>query len=121
MKVVHRASGTVLAEGPTGWGMIRFDGGVYIRRRHLVGGAFSLGIIPGLCVYKGLYLSLDYTPQTAPSNVGSAGCTSCQTRFCPSSGTGSPSRANIPRWIASSSPWCQTLAPLSHCAPGGRD
>ncbi len=66
LKVVHRASGTVLAEGPTGWGMTRFDGGIYIRRRHLVGGTFSVGIVPGLCVYKGFYLSLDYTPPDGP-------------------------------------------------------
>ena len=70
MKVVHRSSGTVLAEGPSGWGMTRFDGGIYIRRRHLVGGAFSLGTVPGLCVYTGLYLSLDYTPPDSPIERG---------------------------------------------------
>ncbi|AIQ90721.1 MULTISPECIES: hypothetical protein [Methylobacteriaceae] len=46
--------------------MTRFDGGIYIRRRHLVGGTFSVGIVPGLCVYKGFYLSLDYTPPDGP-------------------------------------------------------
>lgn len=62
VKVVHRPSGTVLAEGPLGWGMTPFDGGIYIRRRHLVGGSFTPGVPPGLCVYKGLYISLDYSP-----------------------------------------------------------
>ncbi|TXM70712.1 hypothetical protein [Methylobacterium sp. WL120] len=70
MKVVHRGSGTVLAEGPSGWGMSRFGGGIHIRRRHLVGGTFSLGIVPGLCVYRGLYLSLDYMPPDGPIERG---------------------------------------------------
>lgn len=42
--------------------MTRFDGGIHIRRHHLVGEAFPLCIVPGLCVYKGIYLSLDYKP-----------------------------------------------------------
>ena len=60
LRIIHPRSGAVLAEGPLGWGITPFDGGLYIRRRHLRAGRFTAGLIPGLCPYKGLYVSMNY-------------------------------------------------------------
>ena len=35
VRIRHRATGRVLAEGPLGWGITPFEGNLYIRRRYL--------------------------------------------------------------------------------------
>ena len=35
MRITHRHSGELIAEGPRGWGITPFEGNFYIRRRHL--------------------------------------------------------------------------------------
>jgi hypothetical protein len=57
--LTHRASGTVLAEGPLGWGITPFEGNVYIRRKFLKTEGFKANFIPGVCIYKFLYVWLD--------------------------------------------------------------
>jgi uncharacterized protein (DUF427 family) len=59
IRVRHATSGTLLAEGPKGWGITQFEGNLYIRRKHLRTDAFRPNYIPGLCPYKGLYVWLD--------------------------------------------------------------
>ncbi len=59
LRIVHRPSGTLLAEGPAGWGITPFEGNFYIRRKYLRTSAFAPNWIPGLCPYKGLYVWLD--------------------------------------------------------------
>jgi hypothetical protein len=59
IRIRHRSSGIVLAEGPLGWGITPFEGNYYIARRYLVNGRFALNGIPGLCIYKFLYCWLD--------------------------------------------------------------
>lgn len=59
IKIVHRPTGTVLAEGPRGWGITPFEGNYYIRRKYLRTEAFKANFIPGLCPYKFLYVWLD--------------------------------------------------------------
>lgn len=59
VKIKHRDSGALLAEGPVGWGITPFEGNYYIRRKHLVTDRFRVNYLPGLCVYKFLYVWLD--------------------------------------------------------------
>ncbi|MDT8437302.1 MAG: hypothetical protein RRA92_11180, partial [Gemmatimonadota bacterium] len=59
IRVTHRASGTVLADGPKGWGMTPFEGNVYIGRKWLRTKAFRPNWVPGLCPYKFLYVWMD--------------------------------------------------------------
>ena len=59
IRITHRPSGTILAEGPKGWGMTPFEGNIYIGRTHLRTDAFKPNYIPGLCPYKFLYVWMD--------------------------------------------------------------
>lgn len=66
VQIRHQPSGAIIAAGPAGWGVTHFEGNYYIRRRYLREGRFRADRIPGLCVYKGLYIGLDYI---APDNT----------------------------------------------------
>jgi len=59
IRITHRSSGLVIAEGPTGWGITPFEGNFYMRRKYLRTNALVSSWIPGLCPYKGLYVWLD--------------------------------------------------------------
>ncbi len=59
LRIVHRPSGQVLAEGPPGWGITRFEGNYYVRRKYLRTSALKAKWVPGVCLYKGLYVWLD--------------------------------------------------------------
>ena len=59
IRIRHRSSGAVLAEGPLGWGIMPFEGNYYISKRYLKAGRFSPNGIPGLCIYKFLYVWMD--------------------------------------------------------------
>jgi hypothetical protein len=59
VRISHRATGLLLAEGPLGWGITPFEGNFYIRRKHLRTGALRPNFWPGLCLYKFLYVWLD--------------------------------------------------------------
>ena len=59
VRVVHKDSGEVLADGPLGWGITPFEGNLYVRRKYLQGGRFRVNFLPGLCIYKFLYVWLD--------------------------------------------------------------
>jgi len=58
-RITHRASCTVLAEGPRGWRMMHLEGNWYVHRSCLRTDAFRPTLLPGLCFYKGLYLWVD--------------------------------------------------------------
>lgn len=60
MQIRHHPSGAIIAAGPLGFGITPFEGHYYIRRRYLREGRFRADYLPGLCVYKGLYIGLDY-------------------------------------------------------------
>lgn len=72
IRVTHAPTGTVLAEGPLGWGITPFEGNFYIRKKYLKTDALRPNFIPGLCVYKFLYVWMDLRlPGEAPSrNIG---------------------------------------------------
>ena len=60
IRLTHAPSGTILAEGPKGFGGITpFEGNFYIRRKYLRTDAFKANGVPGLCPYKFLYVWLD--------------------------------------------------------------
>lgn len=59
IRIRHRKSGELLAEGPLGWGITPFEGNYYIRGRHLRTRGFKPNYIPGLCPYKFLYVWMD--------------------------------------------------------------
>jgi hypothetical protein len=58
VRITHRKTGTLIAEGPVGWGITPFEGNYYISRRYLRA-RFTPNYIPGLCVYKFLYTWMD--------------------------------------------------------------
>ena len=61
IRVTHLPSNQTIAEGPLGWGITRFEGNLYIGRRYLATDGFRVNYIPGLCIYKFLYVWLDFT------------------------------------------------------------
>lgn len=59
IRITHRPSGTKIAEGPLGWDITSFEGSFYIRKKCLLTDGFKPNYIPGLCIYKFLYVWLD--------------------------------------------------------------
>ena len=59
IRVRHKASQLLLADGPLGWGITPFEGNLYIARKYLKTDRFRVNFLPGLCVYKFLYVWLD--------------------------------------------------------------
>ncbi len=57
--IKHRDSGVLLAAGPIGWGIMPFEGNYYISRKYLQTDRFKVNYVPGLCLYKFLYVWLD--------------------------------------------------------------
>lgn len=60
VRIKLRETGTVIAEGPLGWGITPFERAYYVRRQYLRTEGFRPNYIPGLCFYKFLYVWLDY-------------------------------------------------------------
>ena len=60
VRITHRATGIVIAEGPVGWGITLFEGNYYIRKKYLLTNRFQPTFVPGLCIYKFLYVWLDF-------------------------------------------------------------
>ncbi|MGE0289134.1 MAG: hypothetical protein AB7I42_23320 [Bradyrhizobium sp.] len=60
IRITHRATGTVIAEGPSGlWGIMPFEGNLYIRRKCLKAKWLRPNWVPGICIYKFLYVWMD--------------------------------------------------------------
>ena len=59
VRISHRGTDTVLAEGPIGWGITPFEGNYYVRRKYLTAGLFKPNFVPGICSYKFLYVGLN--------------------------------------------------------------
>lgn len=62
IRIYHGQSGILIAEGPLGWGITPFEGNYYIGRRYLATQAFRFRYLPGFCIYKFLYMALDFAP-----------------------------------------------------------
>ena len=59
MRITHRGTNTLLADGPLGWGITPFEGNFYIRKKYLLTDRFKINFLPGLCIYKFLYVWMD--------------------------------------------------------------
>ena len=60
VRITHRSSGELIAEGPLGfWGITPFEGNLYISRKCLKTEHLRPNWVPGLCIYKFLYVWLD--------------------------------------------------------------
>lgn len=72
VQIRHQPTGAIIAAGPLGWGITPPEGNYYIRRQYLRDGHFRVDHIPGLCVYKRLYIGLDYVApdQTVSTHLG---------------------------------------------------
>ena len=60
IRITHAGSGSVIADGPVGWAITPFEGNFYIKRRYLISNGFRVNYVPGLCIYKFLYVWLDF-------------------------------------------------------------
>lgn len=72
IRISHRPTGTVIAEGPVGWGITPFEGNYYIRKKYLRAGVLEVTPLPGLCPYKGLYQWLALRPDDGTKIPGLA-------------------------------------------------
>jgi hypothetical protein len=59
IRISHRESGAILAEGALGWGITPFEGNYYISKRCLESRGFKPNWVPGICPYKFLDVWLD--------------------------------------------------------------
>jgi uncharacterized protein (DUF427 family) len=59
VRIKHRETGLLLADGPLGWEITRFEGNFYISRKYLKTDRFRQNFMPGLCIYKFLYVWMD--------------------------------------------------------------
>ena len=55
IRISHRASGKLIAEGPLGWGITAFEGNYYISAKYLKTHGFKFSGVPGVCPYKFIY------------------------------------------------------------------
>jgi uncharacterized protein (DUF427 family) len=67
IQIFHRPSQILLAEGNTCWDITPFEGNFYIRRKCLNNELFRLTPIPGLCIYKFIYLWMDIEIKDQPN------------------------------------------------------
>ena len=63
VRIKHVDSGTLIADGPVGWAITPFEGNYYIRKENLLTDAFRVNYLPGLCIYKFLYVWLDFVAE----------------------------------------------------------
>ena len=56
VRIRHKGTGMLLAEGPLGWGITPFEGNFYIARKYLSTDRFRMNYVPGVCIYKFLYV-----------------------------------------------------------------
>ena len=61
IRITHKSSGEVLADGPSGWGITAFEGNYYVSKKYLKSRGFKPNYIPGICVYKFFYVWLNLT------------------------------------------------------------
>jgi uncharacterized protein (DUF427 family) len=71
VRITHLPSGEIIAEGPLGWGITSFEGNYYIQRKYMKTKGFKINFLPGLCIYKFLYVWLNFNwPGGVSRNLG---------------------------------------------------
>ena len=61
IRIIHKPSGELLAEGPAGWGMFSFEGNYYVSNKYLKTKGFKFSGLPGVCPYKFIYFWYHFT------------------------------------------------------------
>ena len=59
IRLIYKPTGTLLAEGPLGWGITLFEGNYYVQKQYVNSALFKVNFLPGFCVYKFFYVWLD--------------------------------------------------------------
>lgn len=72
VRIIHSETDSLIADGPLGWGITAFEGNFYISRKYLVTDGFRINWLPGLCIYKFLYVWLNFVQPdgTISRNLG---------------------------------------------------
>ena len=72
ISIIHKPTGTLLAEGPLGWGITPFESNYYVSRGYLRTNGFGPNLVPGICPYKFLYVWVDLhlENRTTERNLG---------------------------------------------------
>jgi uncharacterized protein (DUF427 family) len=72
IRIRHVASNILIADGPVGWAITPFEGNFYIRKQNVETDGFRINYFPGLCIYKFLYVWLDFVAPdgTVTKNLG---------------------------------------------------
>ena len=72
VRIIHAQSASIIADGPLGWGITPFEGNFYVSSRQLRTRGFRANYLPGLCIYKFLYVWLDFVAPdgTVSRNLG---------------------------------------------------
>lgn len=60
MKIIHRETQELIAEGKRGWAITPFEGSYYISSNSLRTSGFRANFVPGMCIYKFFYVWLDF-------------------------------------------------------------
>ncbi len=55
MKIIHRETDELIAEGERGWAITPFEGNLYTSGKALRINGFKANYVPGICFYKFLY------------------------------------------------------------------
>jgi uncharacterized protein (DUF427 family) len=69
IRITHKPSGEVIAEGETGWGMFAFEGNYYISNKNFRTKGFKMSWTPGICPYKFLYFWYHFKPQKGEASA----------------------------------------------------
>jgi hypothetical protein len=56
IRIIHKPTNTLIAEGPIGWGITPFEGNFYISSKYIMTDKFKTAWVPGLCFYKFIYV-----------------------------------------------------------------
>ncbi len=73
LRIKHASSDTLIADGPIGWGITPFEGNYYIANKYLSTTGFRINYLPGLCIYKFLYVWLDFISPENGSTIKNLG------------------------------------------------
>jgi len=72
VRITHTPTGTLLAEGPLGWGITPFEGNYYVSRKYLLTDGFRINYFPGVCIYKFFYVWMDFNAPDGTKTRGLA-------------------------------------------------
>jgi uncharacterized protein (DUF427 family) len=60
IRITHKETGELIAEGFRGWQIIPLEGNYYIQKKLIKTDKFKISFVPGFCFYKFFYVWLNY-------------------------------------------------------------